>query len=298
MQVVERTGRSAARQESDATLRRSLAGVLNWLRSAHSAKTEIVVAAGLYLVYEGGRGLVAHSFGLARHHAELVVGTERSLHILWEQGVEEAVTSVPVLMPALGALYMTLHAGATILLLVWLYRRRRDVFPFARNALIAATALALVVHIAFPTAPPRLIGLTADAVTDRTHINLNSHVLGALYNPIAAMPSLHFGYALLVGLVVAKFARSIVSRILGLLYPGLVLFVIVATGNHYILDAVAGAAVMVAGIGAAIAVCHGLATNDHTRLSLVRSCRSLRSEARPAARGAGVASPRAETPNR
>jgi hypothetical protein len=269
MQVAERRRGSIVRTPS-ATLWRPLEAMFRWLRTAHSARTEIVVAGALYLVYEGGRGLVAHQIGLARHHAELVIGAERSLHLLWEQGIQRVVVSVPVLMTALGAAYMTLHIGATVLMLVWLYRRRRDVFPFARTALIAATALALIVHIAFPTAPPRLIGLTADAVTDRTHVNLNSHILGALYNPIAAMPSLHFGYALLIGLTLAKFARSILSRVLGLVYPGLVLFVIVATGNHFILDAVAGGVVMIAGIAAAVAVCHGVRTTRSASLSLAR----------------------------
>ncbi len=264
MQLAERT------REHRPRLHRSVVGSsveagLDWLRRAHSPKPEIVVAAVLYLLYEGGRGLVAHSFGLARHHAELVVGTERSLHILWEHGIEQAVTTVPALTAALGAAYMTLHLGATLLLLIWLYRRHRDVFPVARTALIAATALALVVHVAFPTAPPRLIGLTADAVTDRTHIDLNSHILGALYNPIAAMPSMHFGYALLIGLTVAKLGRSILSRALGALYPAFILFVIVATGNHYILDAAAGGAVMVAGIAAAAAVCRGRTTTGAAR---------------------------------
>jgi hypothetical protein len=233
----------------------TLAPVVGWLRRAHGAKAEIGLVLVLYLIYEGGRGLVADSFGPARRHAELVIATETSIHLFWERGIQRAVLSVDGLTAALGAAYMTLHIGATLLLLVWLYRRHRDFFPLARTALIVATALALVVHIAFPTAPPRLIGVASDTVTDTTHVNLNSHVLGALYNPIAAMPSLHFGYALLVGLMVARLGRSLLVRTLGIAYPPLVLFVIVATGNHFILDAAAGAAVMVAGIGGAMLVC-------------------------------------------
>jgi membrane-associated phospholipid phosphatase len=91
------------------------------------------------------------------------------------------------------------------------------------------------------------VGFTIDTVVDRTRINLNSELLGVLYNPIAAMPSMHFGYALLVGFMLAKLSESRLMRILGLLYVPLVLFVIVSTGNHFILDAAAGAAVMGAG---------------------------------------------------
>ena len=81
------------------------------------------------------------------------------------------------------------------------------------------------------------------------------------------MPSLHFGYALLVGLMVARLGRSLLVRTLGIAYPPLVLFVIVATGNHFILDAAAGAAVMLAGIGAATLVCRGAPVASASRVA-------------------------------
>jgi hypothetical protein len=218
-----------------------------WLGRAHSPKVEIAGAIGLYLLYEVGRGLVADRFELARRHAEDVINVERSFHLLWEQQIQDAVLGLPGLVDLLGAAYLSLHLGVTLLLFVWLYRKHRAVFPVARTALIVATALALVVHVVFPTAPPRLVGFTLDTVVDRTRINLNSELLGVLYNPIAAMPSMHFGYALLVGFMLAKLSSSRVMRIVGLLYVPLVLFVIVSTGNHFILDAAAGAAVMAAG---------------------------------------------------
>jgi hypothetical protein len=225
-----------------------------WLGRAHSPKVEIAGAIGLYLLYEIGRGLVADRFDLARRHAEDVIDVERSFHLLWEQDIQDAVLRLPGVMDLLGAAYLSLHVGVTLLLFVWLYRKHRAVFPVARTALIVATALALVVHVIFPTAPPRLVGFTLDTVVDRTRININSELLGVLYNPIAAMPSMHFGYALLVGFMLAKLSSSRVMRIVGLLYVPLVLFVIVSTGNHFILDAAAGAAVMAAGWLAATAM--------------------------------------------
>jgi hypothetical protein len=228
--------------------------VARWLGRAHRPRTEIVLAAGLYLVYEAGRASVADSVDLARHDARLVIDAEKSIHLFWERGIQDAVPDLA--MEVLSAAYMTFHLAITVLLLIWLYRRHCAWFPLARTALIGATALALVVHITFPTAPPRLIGLTEDAVTDTANINLNSRVLGVFYNPIAAMPSMHFGYALLIGVLVFKLARSRLVRLVGLAYPPLVLFVIVATGNHFILDAAAGGAVMVTGwLWAAAVVC-------------------------------------------
>jgi hypothetical protein len=218
-----------------------------WLGRAHSPKVEIASAVGLYLLYELGRGLVADRFDLAHRHAEDVINLERSFHLLWEQDIQDAVLGYPGLVDLLSAAYLSLHIGVTVLLFVWLYRNHRSVFPVARTALIVATTLALVVHVIFPTAPPRLVGFTLDTVVDRTRININSELLGFLYNPIAAMPSMHFGYALLVGFMLTKLSGSRVMRIVGLLYAPLVLFVIVSTGNHFILDAAAGAAVMAAG---------------------------------------------------
>ena len=218
-----------------------------WLGRAHSPRVEIAGALGLYVLYQLGRGLVADRLDLARHHAMDVIHVERSFHLLWEQKIQDAVLEIPGVVDFLSAAYLSLHLGVTILLFVWLYRKHRSVFPVARTALIVATALALVVHVIFPTAPPRLVGFTLDTVVDRTRININSEVLGFLYNPIAAMPSMHFGYALLVGFMLTKLSSSRVMRVVGLLYVPLVLFVIVSTGNHFILDAAAGAAVMAVG---------------------------------------------------
>jgi hypothetical protein len=110
--------------------------------------------------------------------------------------------------------------------------------------LIGATALALVGYVVFPAAPPRLAGLgISDTVSTGAHINLSSNLMGSLYNPFAAVPSLHFGYALVVGIGAATLARHRAVRIAGALYPLVMLFVIVGTGNHFFFDAAAGAIV-------------------------------------------------------
>src|SRR5918999_666319 len=124
-------------------------------------------------------------------------------------------------------------------------RRRPAQFPLVRNTLVFATALSLVGYVLYPAAPPRLSGHGfVDTVSAHTHVNLSSDLLGSLYNPFAAVPSMHFGYALIVGAALYAYARSRSVRVLGALYPPFMLFVIVATGNHFLLDAVAGGAVV------------------------------------------------------
>ena len=113
----------------------------------------------------------------------------------------------PAWRGVLGVLYISLHFVATIAFLVWVHRRRPDAFATVRTTLVVATGLALVGYLTFPAAPPRLAGLGfTDTVTKSARVNLSSDLLGALYNPLAAVPSLHFGYALLVGAGLAMLA--------------------------------------------------------------------------------------------
>jgi hypothetical protein len=162
--------------------------------------------------------------------------------------VQEWSHGVPYLPALLGAAYMSLHFGATLLALRWVYRERRDAFALVRSTLIVSTALALAGYVLYPAAPPRLSGLGfSDTVSTHTGLNLSSDLLGSFYNPVAAVPSLHFGYAVIVGGALFTLARRRWVRLLGALYPAFMLFVIVATGNHFWFDAAAGGAVVAAG---------------------------------------------------
>jgi len=148
----------------------------------------------------------------------------------------------------LGIAYMTLHLGATAVLLVWVHRSHRERFAELRTTLVVATGISLTIYVLYPAAPPRLSGLGfADTVTQNAHVNLSSDALGSLYNPFAAVPSLHFGYSLLVGVAVATLAQRRWVRWVGAAYPAFMLFTIVATGNHFIFDAAAGGVVTIAG---------------------------------------------------
>jgi hypothetical protein len=120
--------------------------------------------------------------------------------------------------------------------------------------------------VSFPTAPPRLaaIGL-ADTVSSR-HIDLNKGLISSLYNPFAAVPSLHMGYALVVGATLARHARARLLRVAGAAYPLLVLLVIVATGNHFLVDAAAGTFVVAVAYLLALTVLQPQAARPGARL--------------------------------
>src|SRR6476619_7065467 len=214
---------------------------------ARTGRIEAATAVALYGVYELVRGFGGEDWTAARLHTADIVGVERSLGIFWERGIQAASTSVPGLASVLGVLYISLHFVVTIAFLVWVHRRRPDAFATVRTTLVVATGLALAGYLTFPAAPPRLAGLGfTDTVRKSAKVNLSSDLLGALYNPIAAVPSLHFGYALLVGAGVAMLAKRRWVRIAGALYPFAMLYIIVATGNHFFVDAALGGAVVVA----------------------------------------------------
>jgi hypothetical protein len=224
--------------------RRSYGGLRPTVLRRHTGLHEIAALALLYAVYKLVRGIRSVDLALATEHAEEIVRLERSAGIFSERAVQQFCDGIPLLAHTLAVLYPALHVLGTIGALVWVYRSRKSAFPFIRTTLVVMTALALVVYVLYPVAPPRLaIAGFADTVSEYGPFDLSSNLLRGLYNPVAAVPSLHFGYALLVGGGIAWLAHSRPIRAAGALYPLVALFVIVGTGNHYFFDALAGAAV-------------------------------------------------------
>lgn len=219
-----------------------------WLTRRHSFPAEAALVICVYLVYEATRGLVVGSAAEAVAHAREIAHVERSLQMFAERGVQQAAAGIPGLLGVLGTAYLALHLTVAAGFLLWLHRRRARAFAYFRNTLLLSTLLAVAVFVAYPTAPPRLAGIGIADTVSNGRVDLNTGVVHSLYNPFAAIPSMHFGYAVVIGVGVAVLARSAVVRVVAALYPVFVLFVIVATGNHFLLDAVAGA--LTAGVAA------------------------------------------------
>ena len=222
--------------------------VRSWFSRSHSGLHELGALALLYAVYEVVRGVPSENVEDAMRHTSEIVDLEQGIGIYVEHAVQQALDALPVLPTVLGVAYVVLHFAGTTAALVWVHRRHPDHFPIVRTTLVVATALALVGYVLYPAAPPRLAGLGfTDTVTQHTGINLSSDLLGALYNPFAAVPSLHFGYALIVGVTLATLASGRVVRVLGAVYPLAMLVVIVGTGNHFVFDAALGGLVVLVG---------------------------------------------------
>ncbi|OLZ70394.1 hypothetical protein AV521_14780 [Streptomyces sp. IMTB 2501] len=206
---------------------------------------ELLLVAGLFLVYKLGRQLATGHTGNAFRNAHRVWDLERALRLPRENAVQSALLHGDTLVQLANTYYATVHFPATLAFLVWLYLRRPAHYVWARRVLAVVTTAALVLPFTFPLAPPRMLTGTGLVDTARTY---GPSVYGPpssdhLSNQFAAMPSLHFGWALMVaiGLIVATRSRW---RRLWLLHPLITLLVIVGTANHYWLDAIVATAML------------------------------------------------------
>ena len=143
--------------------------------------------------------------------------------------------------------YQYAHLPLIIGTMVWAFTQRREQWTFYRNWFLAMNFVAVLVFALLPTAPPRMIFTSGVADMNFLH-GIRSAILenGMLGNPFAAMPSLHFGYALFIGLTLYTLTRVRWVRYLGFVYAFVVFVTIVATGNHFIVDAIAGGLVVLA----------------------------------------------------
>ncbi|MEV6393839.1 phosphatase PAP2 family protein [Streptomyces sp. NPDC051907] len=204
---------------------------------------EILLIAVSYWTYSLIRNAVPEQKAQALRNADWIWNAERSLGLAVEQSVNHAVNSVTWLIVSMNYYYATLHFIVTIGVLVWLYRWHPGRYAAARLVLFATTGVALVGYYLYPLAPPRLMNgqnFVDTVLVHQTWGSMASGNLKNMSNQYAAMPSMHIGWSLWCGIIVFAVATAPWAKILGLLYPVATLVVIVATANHFWLDAVGG----------------------------------------------------------
>ena len=184
-------------------------------------------------------GVTAAAF----QHARDLINVERTLHLFVEPTVQGwAMSSKPIIDVA-SWLYINAQTSVTVGSLVFIYLAHNRSFYFVRNMFMVAMGIALVGYSVFPTAPPRFLpewGFV-DAVSNFAGVSHQNGTIDALFNPYAAVPSMHVCFATMIGLSLARLVRHRAIRVLWALYPLLVTFVIVATANHFLADAFFGA---------------------------------------------------------
>ncbi|KAK4504719.1 hypothetical protein PRZ48_002681 [Zasmidium cellare] len=277
--------------------------ILSRVLHAFPFLVEVWYWALIYWVYQLGRAftavtLVQGTVHTARKHALQLIHLEQRLGIFWEPAIQRYFLQFPTTMHWINRIYSFIHIPGTILFLIWLYYltitankspRRGEIerspagpalYQARRRTMAMCNLIAFVVFTAWPCMPPRLLSdpeyFGGDAVEAKSYGFVDT-VHGAdgessvwtqnkFCNQFAAMPSLHFGYSLLIGLTIASIplassqeqtrsiriwrlkaaglsAKRVLCIVLGFGYPATILLAIIATANHFILDAVAGALV-------------------------------------------------------
>ncbi|MBA2811770.1 phosphatase PAP2 family protein [Streptomyces sp. KM273126] len=204
---------------------------------------EILLIAVSYWTYSLIRNAVPEQKQQALSNADWIWKVEQRLGIAVEDSVNHAVNSVKWLVVGMNYYYATLHFVVTLGVLVWLYRRHPGRYAGTRLVLFATTAVALVGYYFYPLAPPRLMtngGFVDTVLVHQTWGSMASGDLKHMSNQYAAMPSMHIGWSAWCGLTIYALASVPWARVLALLYPATTLVVIVATANHFWLDAVGG----------------------------------------------------------
>jgi hypothetical protein len=220
---------------------------------------QLAVVLGAFAAYEAARLAMEPNWSQSFANARRILSLEEVLGVAWEQSLQRAFLALPDVVTALNIFYFVGHFVITGVFFFWLYHRSRDGFRSFRDGFLAATAIAVLIHWLYPTAPPRL---AEDGISDTllllSGIDIGSPTSSALSNPVAAVPSLHAAYAAGVGIGVLRYARSPLVRAAGAVYPPLVVLTILVTGNHFVFDAVAGIAVLALGF----AIVHRLRRSD------------------------------------
>jgi hypothetical protein len=245
------------------------------------ALREIALLVGFLFAYGAGRLAAVDERWVADRHAGTVLGLERRLHLDVEAAVNAALMRMPPLEVLASYWYAGLHYTVTPLALALVYRLRPERYRTIRTALLLPTAVALIGYLTFPTAPPRLMDGYTDTLLTTSDLGWwggeGSAVRGAAgaVNQFAAMPSMHVGWALWCSLVFWQLARGRTQRVLAASYAVTTTLVVVATGNHWVLDVLAGAALVAGAWWLAVV------RSDPPRAMAVRGRPAIPSPARP-----------------
>jgi membrane-associated phospholipid phosphatase len=217
-------------------------------RSWYRELREIVLVLLVTFAYFLTRGVFRGGDAIAFLHAKQLLAVERALHLSPEAALQRFGLQHPALLEAANVFYLAGHLPVLIAVAVWLYWKHRRTYFIIRDAFLVSAAIGLSVYVLYPVAPPRYLPGFVDTLST-SGLNLDGSAVGLLYNPYAAMPSLHVGWALLAGIALVWRARAWWLRAAGAALPVAMTFVVLMTGNHFLFDVLAGVLVALGALG-------------------------------------------------
>lgn len=219
--------------------------------------SELPLIVLVYALYSAGRLLARGDVSTAVDHGLAILRVEKALSLNAEHPLNRLFTREPWLGIPADFWYASLHYLVTPAILIWLFRSRGRLYRSARTWLMTSTLVGLIGFTLFPTCPPRLLAPEHGFVDTMAYYSSYGwwggeasapRGLGGMTNQYAAMPSLHVGWALWCGVMLWRYGGTRTAKVAGVAYPLITTIVVMGTANHYFLDAVAGAAVMGAGL--------------------------------------------------
>ena len=214
---------------------------------------QLAIWLGFVVGYQLARGLADRGPEVAFRNTRRVIRLEQHLGGLFDLDVQQhALERGTGLIQAVNWTYWLAQFAVVTAALLFVYLCRHEAYTWFRNTLIVVNTLGLFFYVALPTAPPRLLPAHGfvDTLANVGGLSHQSAIVELLANPYAAMPSLHAADALIVGIALAMLVRPRALRVLFLLWPVWVWFSLIASGNHFWVDVVAG--ILLAGLGAAL----------------------------------------------
>jgi membrane-associated phospholipid phosphatase len=213
------------------------------------ARAQIGLFLLAYLVYSAARFVTIGDLASATDHAHWIMDLERSLGVGVEASVQTALEGTWMLW-ILNHLYLIAQLGVIPAALIFLYRRSHKLYETLRNTILATWLISVPVYGLFPVAPPRLADMgIADTISTQTGFAMDSNFSTSFYNELAAVPSLHVGFAVAVGFALFAALRNPALKFLALLWGPVIGLSVVATGNHFVFDMIAGVVASVLGYG-------------------------------------------------
>lgn len=224
--------------------------------AARNAWREVANVAAITFAYFTTRGIIRGREDDAFANAQTLIAMERSLGIYQERAVQGFALANDWLVTFANNYYLYGHLPVLVAVAVWLFWWRPAVYPWFRNAFIISAAIGLTIYVAVPLAPPRFLPGFVDTMR-ASGFDVDGSAAGPLYNPYAAMPSLHTGWSVLSGFAIVIASGRWWGRALGVILPALMVVAVVMTGNHFFLDAVVGSAVVFLALALGWAVLRG-----------------------------------------
>ncbi len=229
-----------------AGIRRSVA---SWWRGRYGAQLvfEVALCGALLVIYRAIRTLTKSDLRAAFANTRDIIAFESWLGLPFEDNLQHWLLDHPTFIKLLNHYYILFHFPAAIGLLLWLYLRHPNRYRGFRNLMAFVTFTALIIHLLFPLAPPRMMTGFVDTMREFGPSIYPKNALDGAANQIAAMPSLHFGWAMIEAIAVISVLKTR-WRWLVVIHPALMTLAIIATANHWWIDAAAAALIIVGAV--------------------------------------------------